>query len=312
VSYIFFVKTKVLTVTPNSTVSANFEEAEPIIPEKPINILLLGHGGPGHSGGDLMDSIILLSIDTQNKKALTVSIPRDTWIESRKINEGYVAGGYSLLLHQVEVVTGIFPENYVSIDFERYQNMIDALGGLDVNVPASYEDPFYPIRGEENNTCGFSAEKFAELHQLYSGYQLETQFTCRYEHLNYSIGVNHMDGATALKYVRSRHGDSDFGRSKRQFIILSAIVDKMLSFKGIRSLTDVIDELSKMVQTNLDINELKGVVSFLASDSDYAITQLNLTDENVLENGKSATGQYVLLPKDGSFSTTINYIQQNY
>ena len=240
-----------------------------------------------------------------------VSVPRDTWIEGRKINEGYVAGGYDLLKHQVETVTGIFPENYVSIDFDRFVGIIDALGGVDPNIPQAYEDPFYPIRGRENDTCGFSPQKFAELHQKYSGYQLETQFTCRYEDFKFSPGVMHMDGALALKYVRSRHGDGDFGRSGRQFVILTAIKDKLLSFKGVKNIGAVVDELDGFVTTNMGVDEIKGLASFLASEPDYDLTSLHLTDENVLQDAKGPAGQFILNPR-GGFSAVQAFIKSKY
>lgn len=122
--------------------------------EGAVNFVLLGHGGPGHEAGSLMDSIILVNADTKNKKLLVVSIPRDLWIEGRKINEGFVDGGYDLIKHQINTITGIFPDNYVAVDFDQFVHLINELGGVDAKITKSYEDRYYPIRGKEVDTCG--------------------------------------------------------------------------------------------------------------------------------------------------------------
>ncbi len=279
-----------------------------------LNFLLLGHGGPGHQGGSLMDSIIVLSIDTKNKKAVMVSVPRDLWIEGRKINEGFTAGGYDLLKHEVSTVTGIFPDNYIAIDFDAFVRAVNQLGGVDAQISKRYEDAYYPIRGRENETCGKSAEEFAKLHQKYSGYQLEIQFECRYEHIVFEPGVKHMDGDTALKYVRSRHGDGDFGRSERQFVILNAMLDKIISLEVLKNFGPVFDNLMHFVDTNMDVSQIKGIAQFLTSPKDYQLTSLHLTDANVLRNAKGSSGQFILLSRDGVdvWSGVRAYIKSEY
>ncbi len=273
------------------------------LPDGVLNFVLLGHGGPGHQAGDLMDSIILISADTKNKKALVVSIPRDLWIEGRKINEGYVSGGFDLIKNQTRVVTRLLPENYIAVDFDQYVRLINSLGGVDVQIPKAYEDRYYPIRGREIDTCGKSPAEFASLHQKYSGYQLEIQFECRYETIKFDPpaggGTVHMNGDTALKYVRSRHGDGDFGRSERQFTVLTAIKDKVLSLEVIPKFGAVFDELIKLVRTNMNVAQIKSIASLFTNSDEYKIITLHLTDENVLREGKSSTGAFILLPREG-------------
>lgn len=297
-------------VKSNSPINAVVADDLPVAPSPSgdLSFLLLGHGGAGHSGGELVDSIILFNINTKKKTAFMVSIPRDLWIEGRKINEGYVAGGYDLLKHEVQVVTGTIPENYISIDFDNYKKMIDTFGGLDVNVPKFYEDKFYPIKGKEIETCGKSAEEFAELHKKYSGYQLETQFECRYEDLKFEPGVVHMDGELALKYVRSRHGDGDFGRSERQFVILNAVKDKLATIGSVSKVFSLVDTITDMVRTNLSKEQTKSFIGFLNEQKDYKMTSIHLTDANILQDAKSSTGQFILSPK-GGFPAVVSYIK---
>ncbi|MBI2103828.1 LCP family protein [Candidatus Woesebacteria bacterium] len=313
VTYIILSVKGIFVKSPPSTQIVVAEENPPILTEGALNFVLLGHGGPGHQAGDLMDAIILISVGTKMKEALVVSIPRDLWIEGRKINEGYVAGGFDLIKHQVRVVTGILPEYYVAIDFDQYVRLINTLGGVDVQVPKTYEDRYYPIRGREIDTCGKSAEEFAELHQKYSGYQLEIQFECRYEQLKFEPGLTKMDGDTALKYVRSRHGDGDFGRSQRQFVMLDAIKDKVLSLEIIPKFGAVFDELTKLVRTNLSVSQIKSIADLFTNPDEYKIIPLHLTDENVLRQGKSSTGAFILLPREGvdKWTDVQFFIQEN-
>lgn len=297
-----------------STSSIHAAPKDVVVPtntENKVNFVLLGHGGAGHQAGDLMDSIILVSADTKEKKVLAVTIPRDLFIEGRKMNEGFVAGGYDLIKHQVNVVTGVQPDHYVSIDFDRFVTMINILGGVDAKITKPYEDRHYPIRGREVDTCGKTPEEFAELHQKYSGYQLEIQFECRYEHIKFDPGTAHMDGATALKYVRSRHGDGDFGRSERQLVILAAIKDKVMSLEIITKFGKLFEQLFATVKTNLGVSEIQTLAGLFVNPDEYKVTQIQLTDANVLTSGKGPAGQFILMPRDGfdKWTGVQNYIQ---
>lgn len=299
-TYVFLINKSFLPKALETRVVANREFAESVKEsKKPVSFVLLGHGGSGHSGGDLMDSIILVTADLDSKKALVVSVPRDLFIEGRKVNEGFVAGGYDLVKHQVNTITGYLPEHYVSVDFDSFKKLIDLLGGIEVKVPKLYEDKYYPIKGEEINLCGKSPEEVARLHTLYSGYQLETQFECRYEMLRFEPGTVHMSGDTALKYVRSRHGDGDFGRSERQFVVLEALKSKVLSLQIIPKFGPVFKEMVNVVKTDLSARDIAALAELFHDPESYDIKTIHLTSENVLTDGKGPAGQYILLPREG-------------
>ena len=280
----------------NSTLPEIIEEARPTSKNaKIINILLTGHGGGGHSGGGLMDAIIVVSVNLTDKKAGLISIPRDLWFSGHKINAD------PSLKDAVSGITGLSIINQISIDFASFIKMIDAIDGVDVDVKKVYTDNFYPVKGLENELCGFAPEKVADLHSKYSGFELEKQFTCRYETINYTVGLNHMDGANALKYVRSRHGDGDFGRSRRQFEVLKAILQKA-NIKSVGSAFDFVD-------TNLTLDKVNEILAEIGNPLEYSVSYLGLTDENVLVSSKSSGGAYILVPREGQ--DIKSYIKNN-
>jgi len=170
------------------------------------NILILGVGGGGHEGSDLTDTIIVLSLDTGKKTVALISVPRDTWSDTLKdkVNSAYHYGnekslssgrqGGGLLLSKVtmEDVIGMPIQYAVVVDFSGFTKVIDAVGGIDVNVPEAFTDSRYPKPGMEQATCPGDPTN-----------------ACVYETVHFDAGVQHMDGARALIYARSRHAEGD-------------------------------------------------------------------------------------------------------
>lgn len=304
------------TPTPESQSQApeqvNFGPAPEINKEKGVyNTVLLGYGGAGHAGSLLTDSIIVIHVDTNKKTAALISIPRDLWVSgNHKINAEASINGFQNEGGVVKSVSGLPIDYFVAVDFGGFEKLIDALGGINVDVPKTFDDPYYPIAGLENETCGKTADEIAALKVKYTDYQLEIQFTCRWEHLHFDKGPATLDGTTALKFVRSRHGDSDFGRSERQFAVLKGVLAKLVSVKAFENGSSVISSLLKMVQTNLNLEGIKTLVAAIGPTSDYKITDIHLNTDNVLSEGKSSAGAYILYPKAGmtDFSQIKSYI----
>lgn len=275
------------------------------------NVLFLGYGGSGHAGSLLTDSIIIVHVDTNTKKAALISIPRDLWVTgNRKINAEGTIVGFGNIGSSIQSVTGLHINYFVAVDFGGFSKIIDYLGGVTVQVPATFSDPFYPIAGQENNTCGISENEINTLKAKYSGYQLETQFTCRYEQLHFDKGPANLDGTTALKFVRSRHGDSDFGRSLRQFAVLIGIENKLISFQGAAKFDSVVNTISQIVKTDLNAGTIKSLVEVFGDPKAYPVKQIQLSTANVLNESKSGDGAYILIPKAGNlnFSEVKSYI----
>jgi LCP family protein required for cell wall assembly len=193
--------------------------------ENRTNILILGKGGKGHDAPDLTDTVIFASVDHEQEGVDLVSLPRDIWIPSlrAKLNSAYYwgerkeSGGGGILAKSVsEEIIGKPIHYFVLIDFDGFINVVDVVGGIEVDVENAFVDERYPIAGMENADCGGDPE-----------------YKCRYETVTFDKGPQFMDGERALEFVRSRNAEgdegTDFARAQRQQKVLQAIKAKVLS-----------------------------------------------------------------------------------
>ncbi|MFC1727559.1 LCP family protein [Patescibacteria group bacterium] len=288
-------------------------------PQESYNILLLGHGDPGHPGGDLADTLIVVHLDTKEKKVAMVSIPRDTWlsvkisesqVEPHKINEVYLVGkkakgeefGFSLIKQAVGEVTNLPIHYFVFINFSKFMEVIDGLGGVEVDVPVAFDDYYYPVRGRELEICDWLPEDVAAMTATMSGFLLEKQFTCRYEHLHFEKEKTQMNGETALKFVRSRHSNQhggDFARAERQQALLQGVADKLLSLNALKKAPAIFDQFDQMVTTDLDLEIIEAIVKTIVDPQEYSIDKVVLSTDNVFDSSRNSTGQFILAPKAG-------------
>lgn len=216
------------------------------------NLLLLGVGGVNdqgvaHAGTYLTDSIQVLSIDTINKQYGLTSVPRDFLVTipghgMGKINSVYsyaemdkVGSGGKAMRDKVGEILGVTISNFVMVDFTAAKKIVDIVGGVDITVPEAIYDSSYPA---DNDTS--------------------------YDPFYISAGLHHLDGSTALKYMRSRHADSDFGRSKRQQEVLSAVKKKAFTLGILANpvkVSGILDELGKHVRTDLTVDMIKQIIA---------------------------------------------------
>ncbi|MBN1168877.1 LCP family protein [Candidatus Woesebacteria bacterium] len=294
-----------------------------------FSVLLLGYGGAGHPGGTLSDVMMLVYVDVDDQKIFLISVPRDTWVdlpvqsdksEYHKINFAHAIGvddtryplkqaefkgengGGELAKIAVEKVTGILPDFYIGVDFSSFEAAIDELDGITVDVPVSFTDRFYPVKGLENEPCGKSPEEIAQLTNELSGFELEKQFECRYEVLEFNSGENKMNGVTALKFVRSRHSEQhggDFARSQRQQAVLDAVKDRLLTLEALDDIPDFYQRFNEMLSTDLTISAITEISKALGNPYNYELVDVRISDENVLMNSRSNDGQFILIPKAG-------------
>jgi len=273
-----------------------------------VNILMMGKSGADHEGADLTDTMILVSVSIGNPGVKTVSIPRDIWIPElrAKINSAYYwgktgtqyfdsstnGGGLGLAKKTVQDVTGQPIQYGAVIDFSSFKEIIDALGGVQVNVENTFTDPLYPIAGHENDTCGGKDPTFA----------------CRYETITFNTGLQTMDGETALKFVRSRHAEgpegTDIAREARQQKVINAIKNKAMDpkvFLSPRTDLAMLNIVNKYVETDLDL-PTAGILARIILDGSGNISQ-NLIPEDLLINppiSKTYDNLYVFIPKAGN------------
>jgi len=292
-----------------------------------LSILLLGYGGAGHQGGYLSDVIQVVFFDFDNMKISFISIPRDLFVSlpdgtTGKINRAFSLGesgdqihsGAEIAKQMATLVTGIPIDAFISVDFIGFKVAIGGiLDGLEVNVGEVLDDPWYPIEGKQLDTCGMSAEKVADLSNTLSGFQLESQFECRYEHIYYDVGKHHMEGGDALAYVRSRHGSAggDFSRSKRQQDVLIAIREKLFTLNALKRIPEFFKTMIALTDTDLDIDTISTLAPKLTQTLNMETQSITLSTQNVLENSKSSAGAYIVVPKSGlnNWSQTRSFVE---
>jgi LCP family protein required for cell wall assembly len=311
--------------------------SQPEKPEPPVyTVAILGYGGAGHDGGALTDTIIVVKVDTKTKQIALISVPRDSWVglptsgwseplDYWKINAAYAigiddrnysrkpaeftqeAGGGSMARYALEQVVGFNVDHFVAVDFSGFKQAIDVLGGVLVKVEKPLIDPYYPVMGLENETCGKSLEEVEQLTATMSGDLLLHEFTCRFKTLNFDTGTQKMDGETALEFVRSRHASvdgGDFNRSKRQRAVLLAVKDKVFAIDFLPKLLPFIQKISSHVRTDLTPSFIAQMIDQKDTFITYQIVSVPLTTdaENILKISTSFNGQSIVVPKTASDS----------
>lgn len=285
--------------------------------QSPFNIILLGYGGGNHDGAYLTDSIIVANINPKTKAATLISIPRDTWVKMPtngsdgkhwKVNAAYAVGldsptgGGNMAKYAIGQITGLEIRNFVALDFSGFKKTIDTLGGVDVQIEKVLDDYEYPVDGSENDLCGQDSSILDEL-QKNATLSAQQLFPCRYKHLHFDKGLTHLDGKSALEYVRSRHSvqdGNDFGRSRRQRSLILAVKNKVLSVDFITKASPFTESLKDSLRTDLTMEDISSLLKNADKFKGYNIKSIALTDQNYLTETLSDDGQDVLLPKDGT------------
>ncbi len=230
-----------------------------------INILVTGIGGGDHDGGNLTDTILFTSLHPESKTISLLSIPRDLYVDyplggRGKINEIYSRGIHAKqspaqamndLGDKLREITGEKMDHYINIDFDGFTKFVDLLGGIDINVEEDLVDKDYP-----DNNWGY---------------------------ITFSIkkGQQTLDGATALKYARSRHSTSDFDRSHRQQLVIKAIKDKLFSLDILTSPTKIKSlyyAVVSHIKTDLSMGQLASLALFGKDIPTPNILAFNLND----------------------------------
>lgn len=268
----------------------------------PVNFLILGLRGFETNGNDLTDTILFVSLNPQTKKAVFLSLPRDIWLESlkAKINTAYHYGGILLAKKAVAEVTGQEIDYYLVVDFNAFGKIVDAIGGVTVDVQRSFDDYYYPIPGKENDPCNG-----------------DKQYKCRYEHIHFDAGPQFMNGQIALKYVRSRNAEgeegTDFARSLRQQQLLLAIKQKLLSPQFYLS-PQKIKNLYQVIKENIvtDITPSQyGDLLLVLSKIDWTQKKSYILDENFLIHPKNhPSKQWVLISKLGNWEEIKKFVKE--
>jgi LCP family protein required for cell wall assembly len=267
-----------------------------------INILLLGTAGKGKPGQNLTDTIMVMSVDTKNKKIAFLSLPRDFYANisgtsySTKINSIYQYGlsnnqDVEPMKKTVEEFTGIPLHYFIILNFDGFKKIIDDIGGVNVSVERDIYDSRYPGPN-------------------YS-----------YETFEIKKGVHLMDGDIALKYVRERHDDpeGDFGRAKRQQQVMQSAKNKVFSLGTLLNpiaLNKVLTDLGDNIKTDIGMDEIEGFVDLSKKSDTQNITNAVvdawqkdslLKVSHIFSGGVQA---FILVPRVGNYSE-IQDLAQN-
>ena len=215
-----------------------------------INVLLLGiDRREGEIGPWRTDTMIVATLDPKTKSAAMLTIPRDLYVPipapgagENRINTAnfygeqtnYPGGGPALAKKTVEYNFAIPIHYYILIDFNGFRKIIDALGGIDINVPKPIDDPEYPT------------EDYGIMR------------------LQIPAGMQHMDGELALKYARTRHVDSDFGRSQRQMQVILAARDKALKTNALAQAPQLMQQLRDTIETDMTPEQILALAPIAA------------------------------------------------
>jgi anionic cell wall polymer biosynthesis LytR-Cps2A-Psr (LCP) family protein len=157
------------------------------------------------------------------------------------------------------------------------------------------------VLGRELEPCGKTPEEIAELTAKLSGFELEKQFPCRYDHILFPAGKNTMHGSEALAYVRSRHGSpgGDFSRSQRQKALLLGVRDRLFELDALGNIPGFFRQMIAHTNSDIDISMIEFLSPLLRTARDLEVIEVTLSTANVLKTGRSSSGQSIILPKSG-------------
>lgn len=252
-----------------------------------VTVLLLGTDERKQETGPFRsDTLMVVTIDPVSKSAGLLSIPRDLWVQiptmdtEGKINTAnflgdaynYPGGGPALAMETVRQELGISTDYYVRVNFNAVQQVIDAVGGVEICVPETIDDPLYPALDNYG-----------------------------YDPLHIDKGCQHMAGSLALKYARTRHAGTDFDRAKRQQQVILAVRDKVIKQNMLPQLVAqapaLLNTLQASVQTDLSLDQMIQLAKLATQIDPKNIKQATI-DENmvVAYNAPTNPPQNVLVP----------------
>ncbi len=238
-------------------------------PDAPVsdevkNILLIGSDARAEVSGQRSDTMILFTIDSANSQIKLTSFLRDSYVyipcieRKGKMNAAYSNGGAQGVIDTVEYNYGIDVHNYVSVDFETFEKIVDLIGGVTIDGVTQKEARY------------MNSEADTDIKE----------------------GSNHMNGYEALWYCRIRKIDSDFYRTKRQRKVLTAVIDKAKEIKP-NELMKLIEQVLPNVSTDLSKNEIKDLGTKAVSYIGYETVQMQVPADGTWRDG-NVGGSYVI------------------
>ena len=237
-------------------------------PAGQMNILLLGSDLRAGDVGYRTDTMLLVTVSPNLGVLSITSFPRDLYVyipgwTMQRINTAHFRGGFELSSAMYAYNFGVKPDYYVLVHFDGFQNIVDSLGGINVQVGRTLTD-----------------------HR--DGYG---QYTV-------NAGTVLMDGETALWYVRSRTGSNDFDRTRRQQEVLLAMFYRLISLNALQRANELFDQYKRNVDTNVTLDALLPYVGLAAKigNDPSLISRYAISSNHVIPYRVPSSGAQVLLP----------------
>lgn len=221
-----------------------------------VSILIMGVDASEKRDNEdyaLTDALMVATLNKEEKSVKLLSIPRDSYVyipevdRSTKINHAHAYGGPRATAKTVEHLLDIPIDYYVRINFEAFMDVVDAVGGITVDVP-------YELREQD------SKDRPNQIHLL--------------------PGVQQLNGEEALALARTRKLDNDIERGKRQQEIVKALIDRAISLDSILKYDDIIVAISDNMKTNMKFSEMKSFISYGLNGKKLQVETLTLEGED--------------------------------
>ncbi|QFT90659.1 Putative transcriptional regulator YvhJ [Bacillus sp. THAF10] len=260
---------------------SKYREKEVKINKDPFSVLIMGiedYSTGGENGRT--DTLIVATLNPKEKTMKLLSIPRDTQVYyehlgyNSKINHAHAYGGKEMTIEKVEELLEVPIDYYSTVNFEGFKNVVDIVGGVEVEVPFDFTEK----SDVDNSTIYFTEGKMK------------------------------LSGEEALAYARMRKQDprGDFGRGDRQKQIIQAAVSEVLSPGNLLKVDDIAKEMGDNVQTNIKVSEGIGLSRLYAGFNSSNME--NLTLEGADDN---STGVYYFIPYEESILEVRAKLQEH-
>ena len=264
---------------------------EPMSEEGVINVLLIGNDSRNNGEDGRSDAMILLSVSSKTKTIYMTSLLRDMYVEipgykNNRLNAAYSFGGAELLMDTIEQNFDITLNRYVLVNFEAFANLVDAVGGVELELSSQ----------EIEYVNGYLVE-----------YNILTNRPEGTDYMDTSVsGMVHLNGPQALAYTRNRYLGTDFGRTERQRKVLEAIIKK-LPVTLVTNPKELFEGLMTNLTTNLTKEECYWLSLRGATYLGYDIVQNSIPLEGTYKN--ATIRNMAVLEVD--FEANKQFIQQN-
>jgi LCP family protein required for cell wall assembly len=260
-----------------------------------INILLLGIDKRDDEpiAGTRSDTMILASIDPQTKSASLVSIPRDLWVDipgctaregcsggQQRINVAHAVGGADMARATVTADFGVPIDFWARVDFRGFEQLVDAVGGVVIDVD-------WPVKDDEYPTEDYG-----------------------YQRIYFGPGPQLMDGRKALMYARSRHGTSDFSRAGRQQKVIVGLRNRAIQFNMLSRAPELLGIVQRSLNTDLTPVQMLALAKLMSQIEQDHITNLVL-DATYVTPFRGLDGAYLLRPNTPAIRAAIAEAQRS-